>query len=198
MSNNPKLQDMGEHAKQLLGLIEECKPDANLELLAEYVKRWNVELSKIQTDDIVTKHGYIIHSDNTVTDPKTGLMWKREIEKDCGGSDYKGNLLNRCTWENAIKKYKTGGNIFSGYDDWRLPTIEELASLVLKIKNNDYCLCLQCFSDENAIYDYWSSTPVGNSIYYGKSFWFYGDEGHFKDNSNSSTTNAVRLVRSTK
>lgn len=49
MSNNPKLQDMGEHAKQLLGLIEECKPDANLELLAEYIKQWKNELNKIPT-----------------------------------------------------------------------------------------------------------------------------------------------------
>ena len=49
MSNNPKLKDMGEHAKQLLGLIHECKPDANLELLAEYIKQWKNELSKIPT-----------------------------------------------------------------------------------------------------------------------------------------------------
>lgn len=49
MNNNPKLQDMGEHAKQLLGLIQECKPDADLELLAEYIKQWKNELSKIST-----------------------------------------------------------------------------------------------------------------------------------------------------
>ena len=72
MSNNPKLQDMGEHAKQLLGLIEECKPDANLELLAEYIKQWKIELSKIPT-----KTDFIIHDDKTVTHVQTGLMWKR-------------------------------------------------------------------------------------------------------------------------
>ena len=62
---------------------------------------------------------FVDNVDGTVTDRVTGLMWQEE-----GSSE-------GMTWANA-KEYvnKLNSGKFSGYSDWRLPTIEELASLI--------------------------------------------------------------------
>ncbi|MFC1507351.1 DUF1566 domain-containing protein [Thermoproteota archaeon] len=59
---------------------------------------------------------YQDNGDGTVTDLNTGLMW----QQDPGG---------KMTWEEAV----SGADTFTlaGYDDWRLPTIKELYSLIL-------------------------------------------------------------------
>ena len=60
--------------------------------------------------------GYADNGDGTVTDTVTGLMW----QQDPG---------NKMTYDQAV----AGESTFSlaGYDDWRLPTIKELYSLIL-------------------------------------------------------------------
>lgn len=175
MSNNPKLQDMGEHAKQLLSLIHECKPDADLELLAEYVKRWNVELSKIiQMDDVVTKHGYIIHQNKTVTDPQTGLMWKRK----CESKEY--------TYDEAVEKFK-GNDEFAGYNDWRLPTIDELKTLLLPDSPH---IDTEAFPNNPSYV--WSGSPnAGNA---GNAWYVYFNHGYSHYYYRFSSY-GVRLVR---
>lgn len=55
------------------------------------------------------------NSDGTVTDTHTGLMW---AAKD------NGSLISWRTARSYIQKYRGGG-----YTDWRMPTLEELASL---------------------------------------------------------------------
>ncbi len=59
---------------------------------------------------------YQDNGDGTVTDLNTGLMW----QQDPG---------SKMTWEEAV----SGADTFTlaGYDDWRLPTIKELYSLIL-------------------------------------------------------------------
>jgi hypothetical protein len=59
------------------------------------------------------------NNDGTVTDRATGLMWQR------GGSS--SSLENR-----GAKKYikKLNKQRFAGFSDWRMPTVEELASLL--------------------------------------------------------------------
>jgi len=62
---------------------------------------------------------FVNNNNGTVTDKTTGLMWQR------GGSS--GTLDN---W--GAKSYieQLNKQRFAGYSDWRMPTVEELASLL--------------------------------------------------------------------
>jgi hypothetical protein len=69
---------------------------------------------------------FVDNGDDTVTDRATGLMWQ------------KNGSLKGMTWAEA-KEYvnKLNSDRFAGYSAWRLPTIEELASLLKSKKAND-------------------------------------------------------------
>ncbi len=59
---------------------------------------------------------YVDNDDGTVTDLVTGLMWQRD-------------LGNKLTYAQAVARAESSG--LAGYDDWRLPTLKELYSLIL-------------------------------------------------------------------
>jgi hypothetical protein len=67
------------------------------------------------------KNVLIENKDGTITDQATGLMWQ------AGGST--GNLDKK-----GAKKYiqQLNRQGFAGYSDWRMPTVEELASLLAR------------------------------------------------------------------
>jgi hypothetical protein len=75
----------------------------------------------------VTATGFRDHCDGTVTDTRTGLMWMR--------TSLSSNLTNQAmTLCNEL--------VSAGYDDWRLPTIDELRGIVLgcdKTKTGGTC-----------------------------------------------------------
>lgn len=71
---------------------------------------------------------YTVHGDGTVTDTRTGLMWKQCREGYDGAS---------CTADASTILFKWGaalthaeGHIFAGHSDWRLPNQKELESLL--------------------------------------------------------------------
>jgi hypothetical protein len=68
---------------------------------------------------------FIDNNDGTITDRATGLMWQKS-----GSSKFLDNI--------NIKEYIKRLNIqkLSGYSDWRMPTIEELASLLTRRRKN--------------------------------------------------------------
>lgn len=74
------------------------------------------------------------NNNGTITDKKTGLMWKKCSEGQTwnsvsGGCD--GNVNNN-NWQLALKQAQatnTSGG-FAGYKDWRTPNINELSSIV--------------------------------------------------------------------
>ena len=71
------------------------------------------------------------NGDGTITDRKTGLIWKQCLEGQ-SGSDCASGGVETFTWQQALQRAQTvnssGG--FAGFSDWRLPTIKELSSLV--------------------------------------------------------------------
>ena len=67
----------------------------------------------------------------TVTDNVTGLVWPQAPDTNGDGVV---NVADKMTWEQA-QAYPAALNAkkFGGFDDWRLPTIKELYSLILFI-----------------------------------------------------------------
>jgi serine/threonine-protein kinase len=69
-----------------------------------------------------------------VVDNATGLMWHQN------GSDHNYRLWDEV--KEWIRKLNKGG--YAGYHDWRLPTVDEAASLMEPKKNvgkwGDYCI----------------------------------------------------------
>ncbi len=70
---------------------------------------------------------YIDHGNGTVTDTKTGLMWKRCAE-GLSGMNCEEGKLEEYKWNDAVQLFKNVG--YAGYFDWRMPTIDELKTLV--------------------------------------------------------------------
>ena len=69
----------------------------------------------------------VLDGDKVVNDHSTGLMWQ-QVEPD-----------TRLSWKEA-EAYVTQVNAdgFAGFSDWRLPTAEELASLLTSSQHGDF------------------------------------------------------------
>jgi hypothetical protein len=71
------------------------------------------------------------NGDGTVTDRKTGLMWKKCVEGQIG-SNCESGYPAFFSWQTALHQPRriNSGPGFAGYHDWRLPNIKELKSIV--------------------------------------------------------------------
>ncbi|WP_290725052.1 DUF1566 domain-containing protein [Archaeoglobus sp.] len=71
---------------------------------------------------------YVDNSDGTVTDLNTGLMWTKTPDWNGDGII---NYDDKMTYEEALAFVKKlNEEKYLGYDDWRLPSIKELYSLI--------------------------------------------------------------------
>ena len=114
---------------------------------------------------------YFDNCDGTITDTATNLMWKRCSEGLSGVNCEEGEA-KKYTWDDAVSRFK---NVeYADYKDWRLPTIDELKTLVYcsnGVKNKDDGECndgsekptinQQAFPSTLSHY-YWSETPSTN------------------------------------
>lgn len=64
---------------------------------------------------------YTDNGDGTITDNRTGLMWLKDANDFASGTTM--------TWEAAISSCEAVF-VYAGYDDWRLPNVKELFSIV--------------------------------------------------------------------
>jgi len=67
-----------------------------------------------------TQMSYTDNGDGTTTDNRTGLMWLKDANNYNGGGTQ--------TWEGALVGVSTF--TYATYDDWRLPNVKELDSIV--------------------------------------------------------------------
>ncbi|MCP3950977.1 MAG: DUF1566 domain-containing protein, partial [Desulfobacterales bacterium] len=67
------------------------------------------------------------HGDGTVTDTQTDLMWAKCAEGLSGGACLGGSAIKR-NWEGALDLANI--STLADYDNWRLPNIKELRSIV--------------------------------------------------------------------
>ena len=119
-----------------------------------------------------------------VYDPNTNLMWQ----------DDKTSKTTKKNWQGAKKHCE---NLkFGSFDDWRLPTIVELKSIV--DYNKDDLAIINGFKHVTS-FGYWSSSPV---ISDSSCSWFmnfsFGYDGDGNNWITKSVSNFVRCVRDSK
>lgn len=68
---------------------------------------------------------YTDNMDGTVTDNNTGLMWQKSPDQNNDGVI---DINDKMSYMDALEKAEDLN--YAGYDDWRLPTIKELYSLI--------------------------------------------------------------------
>jgi len=121
----------------------------------------------------------IDHGNGTITDDRTGLMWEQHPTEQ------------RYTWEDAtrIRINDLNAARLGGHDDWRLPTIQELVSLV------DYARCRPAVDPVFVTVAglYWSATTSATDP---TDAWFVSFSfGHVFDGDAKGSFSYVRAVR---
>ncbi len=124
-----------------------------------------------------------------VIDEKNKLMWAVNPNK---AADFP-NPHKEMNWHQAIRLAKQVS--WCGYYDWRLPTVNDLKTLITKHKQASLYLNEVIFNDidDDVFYSLWSSSPVASNSDYA---WFVGFGLGGDYNSLKSNSNYVRLVRS--
>lgn len=143
---------------------------------------------------------YIDHGNGTVTDTKTGLMWKR-CSEGLSGDNCEHGKAEEYTYDDAVKRFKHVD--YAGYSDWRLPTVDELKTLVycskgIENKKSGSCndgserptINQQAFP--NTVWWYWSGSPFAGYSDYAWSVHFNNGSPGF---GYRNARGAIRLVR---
>jgi alpha-tubulin suppressor-like RCC1 family protein len=105
---------------------------------------------------------YSDNGDGTVTDPTTGLIWKRCSE----GQTWENNTCTgtASTYTFALASALTRRVTFAGKSDWRLPNIRELLTVVNWSSVSSPAIDTAMFPNTpNSVF--WSSTTTGASKY---------------------------------
>jgi hypothetical protein len=100
-----------------------------------------------------------IKNNGTVTDTKTGLVWKRCSEEKTLEGDICVGTATSYTWQEALQKTQSvNSNGFAGFTDWRVPNVKELMSIV-EWQCELPSINLTIFPDDNKE-SFWSSTAM--------------------------------------
>lgn len=121
----------------------------------------------------------IDHGDGTVTDERTGLMWEQHPNEAL------------YSWEDAtqIRINDLNAARLGGHDDWRLPTVQELVTLVDYSRHHPAIHPIFATAADG----YWSSTTVATFPSYAWLVYFGGgDVGSLNVKSGSGYVRAVR------
>lgn len=144
----------------------------------------------IQQNDsglFVANEKYVNNGDGTVTEISTGLTWTRcaagQTGYDCSEGSY--SLLS---WQNAIDYCER--LTVPGYEDWRLPSRDELISIAVRSKEY-LAFYQQAFPTSPPVLFWSSSVNVSNP----EGAWSIGVEEAYVDYGFKTNRNAARCVR---
>ena len=158
-SINKKKDEMTKLRSNFIEIsIEEVKSDIIKKNLRDYL--WNSN-GEYNNEFELKTIGY----DNVIIDNTSGLMW------------HQSGSLKYMTWSEAkewIKKFNSSN--YAYYNDWRLPTIEEAASLIENSINDDKLYISGLFSKEQE--SIWTG-DIRDSAEYNNAWYvtFYSDAG---------------------
>ncbi len=128
-------------------------------------------------EETATAARFIDHQDGTVTDVKHGLMWSKcSVGQAYDSGSCSGNAVSQ-SWNRALQQVQTlnGAGGQAGFADWRMPNINELASIV-EFQCFDPAIQLSVFPATPSA-TYWSSTPDPSKSGRGRSIYFkYGSD----------------------
>ena len=149
---------------------------------------------------------YVDNGDGTITDQKTGLIWEK-LADDGGIHDFQDFAYQ---WAGAYGKINNlnamnAGSGFANHNDWRLPNVRELASLVNYSASNPSissafetdcgagCSVTECSCTHTK--PYWSSTTAAASL---NSAWSVNFATGAVASTAKTVYNYVRAVRAGK
>jgi uncharacterized membrane protein YgcG len=125
---------------------------------AYFNHRTNVVNIRCVRGNTLHRDEFTNNGDGTVTDNSTGLVWQQSY-----------NVLQPLQWDNALSHCED--LTLAGADDWRMPNIRELGSII-DIKKYDPTIDRQffgCCGSYNGLYLYWSSTTTEDQPNYAMS-----------------------------
>ena len=119
-------------------------------------KSYNQYLRAVRGGSYGSSNNFVINGDGTVADLNTGLMWQQcNYGQTWNGYECIGSPVTQ-TWLQSVESINGLNDIYYfGFDDWRLPTRNELQSLV----DYSYSVPATLFPETVSAY-YWSSTSV--------------------------------------
>jgi hypothetical protein len=157
---------------------------ANLALMATFLMAGGDVYPSISTNSangVASLPNASCRNDKVFVEPETKLMWQDEQYTDREDGAYKREYSSGKAgkYKHAVSYCQTLD--YAGYNDWRLPTSEELTHVHYEEFNP--------FAHYRAS-DYWTSTPADASRYY---VVFTADAHPYKRSPNES--NYIRCVR---
>ncbi len=139
------------------------------------------------------------HGDGTVTDIQTRLMWAKCPEGLSGSACLGGSAATKHNWKEALDLANL--STLAGYDNWRLPNIKELRSIVEE-QCTSPAINLLVFPNTPTVSYFWSASPSANDVYLGNAWYVnfnFGASNVFGDKCHGvgrTCYRNVRLVRS--
>ena len=134
---------------------------------------------------------FVDNADGTLIDLVTGLMWKRCPEGLTGDGCAEGAVSNK-VWGVAMKTARD--STFAGYDDWRLPNLKEIQTLVDVSKNNP-AQDTTVFPNPTNVLNYWTSSLTKKPDPLTQSWKINFQRGIPATGVRTGSTNAQWLVR---